>query len=270
VKQLLLSLQFLTIIPVRVSGDVTDRDMSGAAVFFPVVGALQGLLAAGAAYTGLRAFSPDIAAGLVLLVLIVSYGGLHMDGLADTFDALAVKSSGDPEKDRQRRLEIMRDSTTGAIGAVAVVLAILLQYLFISHMLNRLPARISIPMLLLMPVLSKWSMVMLLRFGRPARRDGLGWRLMDSMDTVRALTSTLLTVILLVLTGAVLLNGVRGVAIAALFSSLVLVLYIFCRLAVRFLSGRFGGLTGDNCGAVHEISQIIYLFWISLWLPRYI
>lgn len=54
-------------------------------------------------------------------------GGLHLDGAMDTADGLAVQ-------DRQRRLEVMQDSATGAFGAIAAVVLILLKTAALSEL----------------------------------------------------------------------------------------------------------------------------------------
>ena len=73
--------------------------MARAAAFFPLAGALQGLIAALAALLSFPL--PGSRAASVLLVLTAMNGGFHLDGLADTFDAIAVKSTGDCAVDRQ-------------------------------------------------------------------------------------------------------------------------------------------------------------------------
>lgn len=57
---------------------------------------------------------------LVVVAWIAITGGLHLDGAMDTADGLAVG-------DRQRRLEVMADSATGAFGAMTAVALVLLK-----------------------------------------------------------------------------------------------------------------------------------------------
>ena len=49
-------------------------------------------------------------------------GGLHEDGLSDTFDGLMGG------RDAARRLKIMRDSRIGSFGALALVLVVLMRW----------------------------------------------------------------------------------------------------------------------------------------------
>jgi adenosylcobinamide-GDP ribazoletransferase len=267
-RQLFLALQFLTILPLKVRGTVTEKDMSGAAVFFPVAGAFQGLLAVCTALLSTKFFSSEITSGLVLLTFIVSNGGFHLDGLADTFDALAVKSSGDPAADRVRMLSIMKDSTTGAIGVIAIVMTILLKFLFLNNLLiSSLPA-CSYVFLFLMPVFSKWAMAATMYHGNSARQDGLGKMFIDNITLVKVVLASLLLIFFYAATGMLYLNKAYGTGAVILFFVLLASSYIFCLLSTKFFDKRFGGLTGDTLGAAGEISEILFLMVASLWLQH--
>ncbi len=268
-KQLALAFQFLTIVPIRVKGTVSGSDLSGSAVFFPLVGAFQGLLAVCAASLLSAIFPAEITCGLVIVVLILSNGGFHLDGLADTFDALAVKSSGNRITDREKRLTVMKDSATGAIGVVAIVVVILLKFLLVKELFAQTSAPVFLPLLFLMPVYSKWAMVPALYHGRPAREDGLGRLFMESTRTGSAFSSfSLLTLISLSI--LLVFLGRPPTKAFELYLLLSILLYVFSLLAVRFCANRFGGLTGDNFGAISEISEILFLMVALIWLRHFI
>ncbi len=267
-RQLFLALQFLTILPVKVRGTVTETDISGSAVFFPVAGAFQGLLAACTALVSVNFFTSEITAGLVLLTLIVSNGGFHLDGLADTFDALAVKSSGDPKADRDRKLSIMKDSTTGAIGVIAIVMTILLKFLLINNLLSSSLPTSSYVFLFLMPVFSKWVMVAAMYHGNSARQDGLGKMFIDNITLVKVVFASLVLIFFYAAADMLYLHKAYGAGSIILFFVLFTIFYIFCLLSAKFFGKRFGGLTGDTLGAAGEISEILFLMVASLWLQH--
>lgn len=267
-KRLALAFQFLTIIPIKVKGDVSGSDLSRSAVFFTVVGALQGLMAACAASLFIMVFNKEVASGLVIVVLIISNGGFHLDGLADTFDALAVKSGGNEAIDREKRLSVMKDSATGAIGVVSIVLVILLKFLFLNDLLSQTSILAVSSFLFLMPVFSKWAMVPALFHGTSARNDGLGNIFMDSVGISTVIFSFLFLMLFCLL--ALSFSGMHRTTASALYFSLSVLLYLFSLLAVRFCKRKFGGLTGDNFGAISEISEIFFLMVTSLWLQRFI
>lgn len=265
-RRLLLALQLLTRVPVRVRGEISGRDLGAATAFFPVVGALQGLAVAGAAGLLLRIYPPPVAGALAVAILALSNGGLHLDGLADTFDALGMKASGDAGRDRERRLAVMRDSTTGAIGTIAIVLTILLKSLLIGALFSGRPDAASYGVLFLMPVGSKWAMVVALHHGAPARAEGLG-RAFSEHCTRGALACAL--GLGLVLFGAATGAWGRGFpgGIAAVFGLVFFGgFYLFSRVFGRVCAGMFGGISGDTVGAMGEISELLYLMAAGPWL----
>jgi adenosylcobinamide-GDP ribazoletransferase len=269
-KPLLLAFQFLTIIPIRVRGEVTGRDLSLSAALFPVVGALQGGIAVVMVLSLGKEFPPELTSVLVLLVWVLTNGGFHLDGLADTFDALAVKATGDECLDKEKRLAVMKDSSSGAIGVTAIVFAVLLKFLFLNFVISHAAPYAYYTLLFLMPVFSKWVMVPSLCHGTSARPDGLGRLFIDSVGANTAVLSSLLVILFFFSSSALSLYGAFGTRIITLFLSLFATLYLFSLLLVRFFKRRFGGLTGDNLGAIHEISEILFLFTVTRWLQRFI
>jgi adenosylcobinamide-GDP ribazoletransferase len=267
-RQLLLAFQFLTIVPVKVPGRITEQDVAGSAAFFPLVGAFQGLATAIPAVLLMKVFPADITAGLVLFLLILSNGGFDLDGLADTFDALAVKSFGDPERDRAKRLLVMKDSTTGAMGVIALAVTILLKFVLMRRFLTDFPALAAAAFFFLMPVFSKWINVPAMHHGVSARNDGLGKIFIEHAGWSSVIISTAIVISLCVIVSSLGLLGVSPVTLLEFCALSVAAFYLFCLLAVQFLSKRFGGLTGDHFGAVTEISEILFLLASYVWLQH--
>ncbi len=128
IRHLLLAVQFFTRIPI--TGKLADwvgfspAMLRASAAHFPAVGLLVGLAAAGC-YALLSAFLPDntytplVAAALSTALSVMLTGAFHEDGLADVADGLGGSY------ERNRALQIMKDSRVGAFGALALVLALL-------------------------------------------------------------------------------------------------------------------------------------------------
>ncbi|MFN3739805.1 MAG: adenosylcobinamide-GDP ribazoletransferase [Thermodesulfovibrionales bacterium] len=261
-RQFLLSLQFLTILPVKIDGFVSEKEIAQSAAFFPVVGAFQGMLALLSTMVFLSIFPPDITAALTILVLILSNGGFHLDGLADTFDAIAVSSTGD-ESDKEKRLSVMKDSTTGAIGVIAIIFSILFKYLLLKELLAG-PGLKPRPTaffttLFLMPVVSKWAMTVAMFHGRPARNEGLGRIFINGIRFRELLTSSL---ILLFIYAVTILFSADSIG---LYVFATLILYLCSILWLFFCNKKFGGSTGDTLGALNEITEILFLFMVIIW-----
>ncbi|MFN4119513.1 adenosylcobinamide-GDP ribazoletransferase [Acidovorax sp.] len=127
-RHYLLAVQFFTRIPVtgRLAEWVgfSPAMLRASAAHFPGVGWLAALLAAGV-YAALHlalapnALAPVVAAAFCTIATVLMTGGFHEDGLADVADGLGGSA------DRERALDIMKDSRIGAFGAMALVLALL-------------------------------------------------------------------------------------------------------------------------------------------------
>ncbi|MBZ0158264.1 MAG: adenosylcobinamide-GDP ribazoletransferase [Alphaproteobacteria bacterium] len=267
-KQMLLAIQFLTIIPVRVKGTLTERELAGATSFFPFAGALQGLLMALTAVAATELFSVEVACGFVILALLLSNGGFDMDGLMDSFDALAVKSTGNPGRDREKRLSVMKDSTVGATGAMALGMALLLKFVLLLHLFRTFSLPTILCILLLLPVLSKWVTVPAMYHGTSARREGLGKIFVENTRVKDIAVSSLFLLLLYLIILKVHLYNEYKMGGITLFCFLFLFGYLLALLTAWFTRMKFGGLTGDNLGALSEISEILFLMVMPLWLQR--
>ena len=108
---------------------MAEADIPKSSSYFVMVGLVQGaLLAATALWQQGSVFDPGLTAGITLFVLVLSNGGFHLDGLADTFDALAAKG------DREKKLSVMKDGTIGPVGVIAIFFSLLIKYLAIKNL----------------------------------------------------------------------------------------------------------------------------------------
>lgn len=265
-KRILVAFQFLTIIPIRIGGRLSEKDISLSAVFFPLVGFVQGVGLAAISFFSLKAFSPAVTSILVIAAYLLINGAFHQDGLSDTVDALSVKSSGDTEKDRERRLDVMRDPTAGPIGVVAIVVNLLLKFVLLDEIFRAQGYSALNPVVLLTPAVAAWSMTMMMPGAKSARNDGLGKIFLGRVHARHACLASILLICLACI--GYLMSGYQGLegagryllfffiaSVAALCGSLVL---------RRLCSVRFAGLTGDNLGAIHEAAETVVLITATL------
>ena len=90
-----------------------ERNMRYALCAFPLIGVVCGLAWAGWAWlAGALAFPPLLRAGGLCLAPVLITGGIHLDGYADTSDALA--SCAEPARKR----EILADPHCGAFAVI--------------------------------------------------------------------------------------------------------------------------------------------------------
>ena len=231
----LLALQFLTAIPVRVSGEISPRLMSRAMAWFPVVGLLLGGILAVADVALCALFPPSVAAALLLAIWVALTGALHLDGFLDCCDGLLAAKSP------QKRLEILRDTRVGAFAVVGAVCLLLLKF----TVLLELPVNQRLPGLLVTPALTRAVMVYAARaypYARPgpglgqAFRDGLTWRE--------------------VALAAIVAVAAAGLALGLTGLALALCVWLITAAMAWLVRRRIPGLTGDVYGAINELTEV--------------
>ncbi len=241
---------------------IAEADISKSSSCFVMVGLVQGLLLATIAYGAGRVFDPGLAAGVTLFMLVLSNGGFHIDGLADTFDALAAKGDG------EKKLSIMKDGTIGPVGVIAVFFSLFIKYLAIKNLtLFHLFTLYS--SLLFMPAISKLAMVISMFHGKSARTDGLG-RLFILNIGLREVLFAVITLLFAIVSVQSLFNRDMSVSQYIFYATALLLIYFLCLILVNFFGRKFGGLTGDTLGAISEIADIIFLLSAIAWSRLFI
>ena len=115
--EILAAITFYTCIPIPINNLEFQRVACYAPLVGLIIGGILGLVDTGLSLIGMPLLT---SSGLVIGFWVVLTGGLHLDGVMDAADGLAVQ---DPEK----RLEVMVDSATGAFGAMAAIALLLLK-----------------------------------------------------------------------------------------------------------------------------------------------
>lgn len=110
----------------------------GVVEFWPLAGWLTAGVMAGVLYGSSLVFSYEIAIVLAIVSRLLLTGALHEDGLADFFDGF-----GGGGQDRQRILNIMKDSHIGTYGVLALIVYMLTLW-FALHSLTPINATLTI------------------------------------------------------------------------------------------------------------------------------
>jgi adenosylcobinamide-GDP ribazoletransferase len=237
------ALEFLTILRVRQPALVHDGTFGQAQALFPAVGLLLGGLLAGADWAIRDQVGPQLTGWLLAGLLLILTGGLHADGLADSFDGLFGGRT--PE----RRLEIMRDSAIGSYGALALIVVTALKATAFAQLESAHRAEV----LVLTPALARWACVAAIAGFPYARPSGAGvafhaasWPWAAPLAAVIALAAAAAGM------GAAGAAG-WGLALAAGVG------------IGAYIAPRLGGLTGDTYGAIVEISEVALLLAAIAW-----
>jgi adenosylcobinamide-GDP ribazoletransferase len=237
VHPLFIALQFLTRLPLRLSAMPTPQQTGASLPWYPWVGLLIGLPLAVLAGLVASPVHAEVLAALLLLLWVLSSGGLHLDGLADCADGWMCGG------DRERTLAVMADPRTGAAASVALVLVLLLKY---SALVMLCRAGEWWP-LLLAPALARGAVPVLFLTTPYVRPGGLGAALAAHAPRTASWAS-LLGLVAFAL-------WLQPLSMAMALTAAALLLYGMRALAMR----RLGGITGDVAGAAIELCEALML-----------
>ena len=103
--------------------DWNKENMKYTFCFFPFIGLVIGALSYFAGWLGMSFyFNPTFISAILVLIPVFVTGGIHVDGLLDTSDALSSW------QERERRLEILKDSHAGAFAVITASVYFLAWY----------------------------------------------------------------------------------------------------------------------------------------------
>ena len=241
-KLVLLALGFYTRIPCPKTVDY--KQLPQATVYLPLVGWLAGGITALSFYLATLLWTQATAVIVALISGIFLTGAFHEDGFADVCDGFGGGW------DKQRILEIMKDSSIGVFGVLGLLLVFLLKF----SLLGGLSAA-AVPWVLLAGhSISRLPPLLLMRCYDYARNN-------DSK-----------------VAGAVYKPDLHELAIATAIALLPLVLLpAMCVLAIIPVLGvnwylgcyfyrYIGGYTGDCLGASQQIAETVFYLSVSaLW-----
>ncbi|TFV90542.1 adenosylcobinamide-GDP ribazoletransferase [Blastococcus sp. CT_GayMR16] len=236
------SAALLSVLPVPARTAASTR---GVLPWAPLVGFLLGGIATGAAVLGDRWISPLAGAVLGIAVLAVLTRGLHLDGLADTADGLG------PLRERERALQVMRQSDIGPFGVVTLVLTLLLQAACLAALLATDVGWLAL-----------WTAVVVSRLAMT--RTGLsGVAMADGSSLGRLVAATVsapwLAACALVVVGVVVAGSGADPAVSGRLLGAAAAGLVAAELVYRRARTRLGGVTGDVMGAMGETATTAVL-----------
>ncbi len=258
-RHFLLAIQFFTRLPI--TGRLADwvgynpQMLRASAAHFAGVGLLVGAVAA-AVFTALVAalpgmYAPLVAAALSTVATALLTGGFHEDGLADLADGLGGSY------DRDRALEIMKDSRIGAFGAMALTLALLTKVGLLA-MLGDGDAAPVAALIVASHVISRaLPITFLALMAHVGDESGSKSKPLADSISAKALGSNLLWCFLalaFVIYAQCAIEFIAGAALACL---------AWAAMGWR-LKVRLQGFTGDALGATQQVCEIAFLLGAAL------
>jgi Cobalamin-5-phosphate synthase len=191
-----------------------------------------------------------LTALLALAATVLVTGALHEDGLADCADAFF---SGKP---RERILEILKDTTIGVYGALALVFSVALRGVALTIVIAACTPANAAFAVLAAAALSRGAMVWHWHSLPPARSHGVAASVGSPEDGAMAF--------------ALGVGGLFGLISALLVGGLLAAIVTLAAVygAVHgwttFVRARLGGHTGDTIGAAQQFAETAFLVLLAL------
>ncbi|MBO6636735.1 MAG: adenosylcobinamide-GDP ribazoletransferase [Roseitalea sp.] len=245
------ALAFLTRLPVparffdrsghAVSDDAGSFALTGALIAIPGTLVLVLAIIVGA--------PPPVTATIVVIATVILTGALHEDGLADMADGFGGGAN------KERRLEIMRDSAIGTYGVLAVAGSMLLQVTALAALCDAGALQGS-GALIAAHAASRAAMVWHWSNLPPARADGVAAR--SGQPTGQAVNVAFVT-------SAAILTIVAIISLGVVTTIVALLVTMAATMGVSWLARRMiDGHTGDTIGATEQIARAMMLAGLAM------
>ena len=233
--------QFLTrlYLPINVEWDTANLRRS--LMWFGLVGAFIGVILAGA-MTLFNRFDliPAVSAIIILIIWIFITGGMHIDGISDMADGFFSM------RDKEKTLEIMKDSHVGAFGVITIVFLLLIKFEMLKEFII---IEKNVWLLILPPTIARIAAGLVLSFYETTKKSGLGYTFHSSDPRIFWAIGFIVT---LIISSILNIKSLIFIGIAILASNLM----------ALWAKKKIGGLNGDIYGAIVETVEVIGMVFI--------
>lgn len=245
-KRFSVAASYLTSIPGFKKAEVPE-DLEGLTPYLPSVGLVIGLLLLCLALA-LEVLDANelISAFILAFAWLLLTGGIHLDGLMDTADGIFC------HQNKERMLEVMRDSRVGNFGAVSGLAIILAKLIALASM----PQSLVLLSLFLVPGWSRYAELCCIVEYPYARPEGMGKAFKDSSSKKDLWTGSIAPLAATIAAAFFCNPGILVLIPLAVLSSGFII--------SRQLNKKLGGQTGDTYGACVEFSEAAALIFLAL------
>lgn len=242
-ESIVVAFQFLTrlYLPINVEWDTANLRRS--LMWFGLVGAFIGVILAGA-MTLFNRFDliPAVSAIIILLIWIFITGGMHIDGISDMADGFFSM------RDKEKTLEIMKDSHVGAFGVITIVFLLLIKFEMLKEFIV---IEKNVWLLILPPTIARIAAGLVLSFYETTKKSGLGYTFHSSDPRIFWAIGFVVT---LIISSILNIKSLIFIGIAILASNLM----------ALWAKKKIGGLNGDIYGAIVETVEVIGMVFICV------
>ncbi len=234
-KGFLILISFFTRIPVGNKIEYDEDSYLKSLCLYSLMGAVIGLFLA-IVYLIFNNIYIPLIKGLILTIgYIIITGGIHLDGTADTSDGIYSGRTG------ERIFEIMSDSHIGTFGVLSLIIVVFSQIILFSYA--------NIYTVFMMPVVGRLSVIITSWNKKYAKSTkGMGTLFIESINKNVVIINILIVLLFIILI------PYKLVYLTSIFATLMVSYFVSCKI-----EDKIGGMTGDTCGFILEISQIIFM-----------
>ncbi|KZN33149.1 hypothetical protein N480_24815 [Pseudoalteromonas luteoviolacea S2607] len=246
-----LALIFLTRVPVKLSGSVSDEEINLSSRYFAMVGFCIGLFMAFSLWVIAYWVPMNVAILFILGLGLLVTGAFHEDGFADVWDGFGGGWS------QQQKLDIMKDSRIGTYGAVALFILMMSKYQLLLALSEDLVTLLFA--IVIAQTLSRMTATSLI--------GKLPYVQLDAQSKVKPIAKDLQSTsraILYASGGMVPLLGL-GLSTFSIWHMLGLFVTLWLTRwgCQQWFARQLGGYTGDCLGAAQQICEVaIYTFCV--------
>ncbi|MGN2336645.1 adenosylcobinamide-GDP ribazoletransferase [Clostridium cagae] len=241
-KGLMMSLSMFTIIPMP----YVEWDEDGAKNMmkcYPIIGLIVGCVwFLGYKLINYLNISIVLKSALIMIIPFIITGMLHLDGFMDVCDAILSR------RDKEEKLRILKDSTTGAFSVIAVIILFFIQfgavYSFLEY--NKNPY-----ILMFLPIISRNIVAYFFITIITIKESTLGSYFTKGTNIKDKIILILELALVCILFGSIL--GYIGIVI-------LLIVAVAISLCVKKCIKEFGGISGDVAGFSLVVGELVGLF----------
>lgn len=226
-----------------------DEEFHKSIVYFPLVGFVIGLISFFIGSLAIRIFDPFITSILIVAGEVILTGGLHIDGLGDTFDAIYSN------RDKERMLEIMKDSRLGTNSLLAILFLVLIKIGLLNSAINSN----LMYLIIFMPMISRLGVIFMLYKTVTPRKVGMGNIFIGKATLGMFITAIVYTIVIIVAISKFIFLSTDFNIIRLLLS--IVAVMIFDYLFKNHIYKKIDGVTGDILGCTIELGELIFLLF---------
>ena len=252
-NNLLAALMFFTRLPFHKIKQVPSECFSHVTGWWSVTGWLTGGVSALTFWLLYQITSPSIALVMALLVRVLLMGALHEDGLADFLDGFGGGT------DKESTLRIMKDSHIGTYGVIGLILYFLLSYAVLANIQPRYVPIIIISSDVFAKCVSS-HIVWFLPYARPEfeSKNRTVYSHPAPLEEILTIISGFAALAIIILPDSSLWTNYWNLLTV---SATTIVVFL---LLLLLFKKKIGGYTGDCCGALFLITELVFRFMTAV------